>query len=113
MDGTLFEAQIRSYKARVSACPVLMNEVPMKDDSMTQQQNQAVDRNDPAIDPQTPGDNSASQQQTSEPDSADSAVDQKNQHDDNDNEFSPGFKPEPDRAKPGDDTDGDIDTDGG
>ena len=89
----------------------------MKDDSMTQQQDQAVDRNDPAIDPQTPGDGAPSQQPTnaptSAPDSADSAVDQKNQHDDNDNEFSPGFKPQPDRAKPGDDTDGDIDTDGG
>ncbi|WP_263596408.1 hypothetical protein [Pseudomonas fluorescens] len=34
-------------------------------------------------------------------------------HTDNDNEFSPGFKPNPDRPKPGDDTDADIDTDGG
>ncbi|MDF9880662.1 hypothetical protein OKW12_001830 [Pseudomonas silensiensis] len=45
--------------------------------------------------------------------SADAAVDQKNRHTDNDNEFSPGFKPNPDRPKPGDDTDADIDTDGG
>jgi hypothetical protein len=50
---------------------------------------------------------------TPEPKSADKAVDQKNIHTDNDNEFSPGFKPHPDRPKPGDDTDADIDTDGG
>jgi hypothetical protein len=40
-------------------------------------------------------------------------VDQKNKHTDNDNEFSPGFEPKPDRAKPGEETDADIDTDGG
>ncbi|MHC8334049.1 hypothetical protein [Pseudomonas sp. LB3P25] len=50
---------------------------------------------------------------TAEPESADKAVDQKHLHTDNDNEFSPGFKPNPDRPKPGDDTDADIDTDGG
>ena len=50
---------------------------------------------------------------TAEPESADKAVDQKQLHTDNDNEFSPGFKPNPDRPKPGDDTDADIDTDGG
>lgn len=50
---------------------------------------------------------------TAEPESADQAVDQKNVHSDNDNEFSPGFKPDPDRPKPGDATDADIDTDGG
>jgi hypothetical protein len=50
---------------------------------------------------------------TAEPESADKAVDQKNVHSDNDNEFSPGFKPDPDRPKPGDATDADIDTDGG
>jgi hypothetical protein len=50
---------------------------------------------------------------TPEPESADQAVDQKNLHNDNDNEFSPGFKPDPDRPKPGDETDADIDTDGG
>lgn len=50
---------------------------------------------------------------TAEPESADKAVDQKNIHTDNDNEFSPGFKPSPDRPKSGDDTDADIDTDGG
>ena len=47
---------------------------------------------------------------TAEPESADQAVDQKNLHSDNDNEFSPGFKPDPDRPKPGDETDADIDT---
>ncbi|SEB75391.1 hypothetical protein SAMN05216205_0538 [Pseudomonas mohnii] len=50
---------------------------------------------------------------TPEPESADQTVDQKNLHNDNDNEFSPGFKPDPDRPKPGDETDADIDTDGG
>jgi hypothetical protein len=50
---------------------------------------------------------------TAEPESADKAVDQKNLHTDNDNEFSPGFKPNPDRPAPGEDTDADIDTDGG
>jgi hypothetical protein len=50
---------------------------------------------------------------TPQPQSGDSAVDQKNRHTDNDNEFSPGFKPTPDRPKAGDDTDADIDTDGG
>ena len=50
---------------------------------------------------------------TPEPESADKTVDQKNVHSDNDNEFSPGFKPNPDRPAPGDDTDADIDTDGG
>ncbi|VVN13147.1 hypothetical protein PS676_03902 [Pseudomonas fluorescens] len=50
---------------------------------------------------------------TAEPESADQAVDQKNRHTDNDNEFSPGFKLHPDRPKPGEETDADIDTDGG
>ncbi|MFW9078629.1 hypothetical protein ACOI9X_05015 [Pseudomonas sp. P2757] len=50
---------------------------------------------------------------TEEPQIADPAVDQKNKHTDNDNEFSPGFEPKPDRAKPGEETDADIDTDGG
>ncbi|MEZ1317943.1 hypothetical protein QIW53_18135 [Pseudomonas fluorescens] len=53
------------------------------------------------------------QGQTAEPESADESVDQKNHHTDNDNEFSPGFKPDPDRPQSGDDTDADIDTDGG
>ena len=52
-------------------------------------------------------------QTTAQPQSGDDAVDQKNRHTDNDNEFSPGFKPNPDRPKPSDDTDADIDTDGG
>lgn len=50
---------------------------------------------------------------TPAPESADEAVDQKNLHTDNDNEFSPGFKPNPDRPAPGENTDADIDTDGG
>lgn len=87
----------------------------MKDQS--QQQDQAgapVDRNDPAIDPKVPGEGDSGQSQTTEtPNSADAAVDQKNRHDDNDNAFSPGFTPKPDRPKPGEETDADIDTDGG
>ncbi|MFJ7312069.1 hypothetical protein ACIQVE_04750 [Pseudomonas sp. NPDC098747] len=87
----------------------------------TQQQNQSgepINRNDPAIDPQVPGQSAPTQpaqQQgdTGQTQSADPAVDQKNQNTDNDNEFSPGFEPEPDRAKPGEETDADIDTDGG
>jgi len=94
---------------------VLMNE------QSTQQHNQSgepIDRNDPAIDPQVPGQSAPTQpaQQQGDTDqaqSADPAVDQKNQNTDNDNEFSPGFEPEPDRAKPGEETDADIDTDGG
>ncbi|MFL1514026.1 hypothetical protein [Pseudomonas prosekii] len=103
----------------------------MKDQSQQQDPGGApVDRNDPAIDPQVPGDGAPGNDQsrdqgvdqnrdqsrdenTAEPESADSEVDQKNVHDDNDNEFSPGFKPEPDRPSPGEDTDADIDTDGG
>ncbi|MHC8326587.1 hypothetical protein [Pseudomonas sp. LB1P83] len=90
----------------------------MKDES-TQRQEQSgapVDRNDPAIDPQTPGEGAPGgqrQSQSTGSPSADAAVDQKNHHTDNDNEFSPGFKPTPDRPKPGEDTDADIDTDGG
>ena len=53
------------------------------------------------------------QTKTAEPESADKAVDQKNIHNDNDNELSPGFKPHPDRPKPGEETATDIDTDGG
>ncbi|KAA0995075.1 hypothetical protein FQ192_08425 [Pseudomonas sp. ANT_J12] len=87
----------------------------MKEQSQQQDQSGApVDCNDPAIDPQVPGEGNCGQgEQTSKPDSADPAVDQKNRHTDNDNEFSPGFKPHPDRPKPGEDTDADIDTDGG
>ncbi|SDO85110.1 hypothetical protein SAMN04489798_4019 [Pseudomonas arsenicoxydans] len=91
----------------------------MKDET-TQRQDQSgapIDRNDPAIDPQMPGDEGAGAQRqqssTGSAQSADAAVDQKNLHDDNDNEFSPGFKPHPDRPKPSDETDADIDTDGG
>ncbi|RON50420.1 hypothetical protein [Pseudomonas frederiksbergensis] len=87
----------------------------MKDQSQQQDQTGApVDRNDPAIDPHVPGDGDSGQNQTTaKPNSADSAVDQKNRHDDNDNEFSPGFTPKPDRPKPREETDADIDTDGG
>jgi hypothetical protein len=109
----------------------LTSEVLMKDQSQQQDQGGApVDRNDPAIDPQVPGEGAPGNDQsrdqgvdqnrdqsrdenTAEPESADSEVDQKNVHNDNDNEFSPGFKPEPDRPSPGEDTDADIDTDGG
>lgn len=83
-----------------------------------QQQNQStesINRNDPAIDPQVPGQSPAMPPSghTEQAQSADPAVDQKNKHTDNDNEFSPGFEPEPDRPKPGEETDADIDTDGG
>ncbi|MCS3839149.1 hypothetical protein HNR03_003757 [Pseudomonas sp. JAI111] len=91
----------------------------MKDES-TQRQDQSgapIDRNDPAIDPQTPGEDAAGAQRqhssTGSAQSADAVVDQKNRNTDNDNEFSPGFKPNPDRPKPSDETDADIDTDGG
>lgn len=79
------------------------------------QSGEPINRNDPAIDPQVPGQPAPTQQQgdKEQAQSADPAVDQKNQHTDNDNEFSPGFEPQPDRAKPGEDTDADIDTDGG
>lgn len=77
-------------------------------------QGSAEDRNDPALAPQTPGESGAQAQvTTAEPESADQAVDQKNLHTDNDNEFSPGFKPNPDRPAPSEETDADIDTDGG
>ncbi|MCF4998936.1 hypothetical protein GIW70_23650 [Pseudomonas syringae] len=84
----------------------------MNDQTKPQQQSQeAIDRNDPAIDPQTPGNGAPSGNGQAQ--SADPAVDQKQQNSDNSNEFSPGFKPEPDRPKSGDATDADIDTDGG
>ncbi|WP_419710309.1 hypothetical protein [Pseudomonas sp. NFX224] len=74
----------------------------MKDPTMTPQRDRAQSENlgEPL-------------ESTPEPQSGDEAVDQKNRHTDNDNEFSPGFKPNPDRPKPSDDTDADIDTDGG
>lgn len=75
-------------------------------------QESSSERNDPAIDPQSSG-QPGGQSRTEEPQSADPAVDQKNVHDDNDNEFSPGFKPTPDRPAAGEETDADIDTDGG
>lgn len=63
---------------------------------------------------QTASDNLGEPEETTaQPQSGDGVVDQKNRHTDNDNEFSPGFKPNPDRPKPSDDTDADIDTDGG
>ncbi|MET3456995.1 MULTISPECIES: hypothetical protein [Pseudomonas] len=93
----------------------------MNDDpANTQQQGQAQTpspRNDPAIDPQVPGQPSsaepASPAGADQADSAATEVDQKQHHQDNDNTFSPGFKPDPDRPKSSDDTDADIDTDGG
>jgi hypothetical protein len=79
------------------------------------QSGEPINRNDPAIDPQVPGQPAPAQQQGDggQAQSGDPAVDQKNKHTDNDNEFSPGFEPQPDRAKPGEETDADIDTDGG
>ena len=80
----------------------------------TQAQDQGgapIDRNDPAIDPEVPG--QTQQQPTSTPSAGDAEVDQKAKHDDNSNEFSPGFEPKPDRPQPGEETDADIDTDGG
>ncbi|MFU2325475.1 hypothetical protein [Pseudomonas sp. MAG733B] len=74
----------------------------MKDQTMTPQRDRAQSEN--------PG---KPVESTPEPQSGDGTVDQKNRHTDNDNEFSPGFKPNPDRPKPSDDTDADIDTDGG
>lgn len=74
----------------------------MKDQSMTPQRDRPQSEN-----PGKPLEN------TPKPQSGDTAVDQKNRHTDNDNEFSPGFKPNPDRPAPSDNTDADIDTDGG
>ncbi|QXI08684.1 hypothetical protein PS619_00036 [Pseudomonas fluorescens] len=89
----------------------------MNEQSQNQQKPSAepINRNDPAIDPQVPGQAVPTQQQgdDGQAQSADPVVDQKNKHTDNDNEFSPGFEPQPDRAKPGEETDADIDTDGG
>jgi hypothetical protein len=103
-----------------SHCGLVMNEVSMSDEpATTQQQGQtqaSSPRNDPAIDPQVPaGTPSApvSPAGVDQAQSADPEVDQKNHHQDNDNTFSPGFKPDPDRPKSDDSTDADIDTDGG
>lgn len=93
----------------------------MNDDpAHTQQQGQTQTpspRNDPAIDPQLPADSSGTQPVspvgTDQAQSAAPEVDQKNLHQDNDNTFSPGFEPDPDRPKSGESTDADIDTDGG
>ncbi|MGN8273456.1 hypothetical protein ACLEJQ_21915 [Pseudomonas sp. SMV71] len=93
----------------------------MSDDpANTQQQGQtqtASPRNDPAIDPQGAGAPSSSQPVSpagaDQAQSAASEVDQKNHHQDNDNTFSPGFEPDPDRPESDDSTDADIDTDGG
>jgi len=94
----------------------LTNEVAMNEQTKQQSQSgEPINRNDPAIDPQVPGQPVPTQQQGDggQAQSGDPAVDQKNKHTDNDNEFSPGFEPQPDRAKPGEETDADIDTDGG
>jgi hypothetical protein len=89
----------------------------MNEQSQQQQKPDAepINRNDPAIDPQVPGQSPPTlpKDDSKQAQSADPAVDQKNTHTDNDNEFSPGFEPQPDRAKPGEETDADIDTDGG
>jgi hypothetical protein len=99
----------------------VMNEVSMKDDPASnrqQDQTQTVSpRNDPAIDPQAPTNPPEAQPVgpagTDQAQSAAGEVDQKNHHQDNDNTFSPGFKPDPDRPTSGESTDADIDTDGG
>lgn len=89
----------------------------MNEQSQQQQKPDAepINRNDPAIDPQVPGQSPPipPKGESEQVQSADPAVDQKNKHTDNDNEFSPGFEPEPDRPKAGEETDADIDTDGG
>lgn len=93
----------------------------MKDDAAdTRQPGQtqtASPRNDPAIDPQVPGTSTGTQPVgpagEDQAQSAAEEVDQKNHHQDNDNTFSPGFKPDPDRPASGESTDADIDTDGG
>ncbi|UZE25846.1 hypothetical protein LOY67_10745 [Pseudomonas sp. B21-056] len=91
----------------------------MNDDpAHTQPQDQApTPRNDPAIDPQVqstpPTAQPVSPAGTDQAQSAASEVDQKNHHQDNDNTFSPGFKPDPDRPESDESTDADIDTDGG
>lgn len=85
----------------------------MSDPANTQQQGQTQtqsSRNDPAVDPQGPGNPPAGPAGTHQAHSAASEVDQKQHHQDNDNTYSPGFKPEPDRPGPGDKTDADIDT---
>lgn len=92
-----------------------MNEVDMNEQA-PQQQNQSsesINRNDPAIDPQAPGQNTPASAEQGQADSAAAEVDQKQHHNDNSNDFSPGFKPDPDRPEPGESTDADIDTDGG
>lgn len=71
-----------------------MNEVDMNEQA-PQQQNQSsesINRNDPAIDPQTPGQTKPAPAEKGQADSAASEVDQKQHHDDNNNEFSPGFQ---------------------
>ncbi|WP_434604223.1 hypothetical protein [Pseudomonas sp. R1-7] len=85
----------------------------MSDPASTQQQGQTQNpssRNDPAVDPQVSGSQPESPAGAHEAHSAAREVDQKKHHQDNDNTYSPGFKPEPDRAGPGDKTDADIDT---
>ncbi|MBJ2349975.1 hypothetical protein OC610_13935 [Pseudomonas sp. SAICEU22] len=85
----------------------------MSDSANTQQQGQTQtpsSRNDPAVDPQVANNQPANSAETHEAHSAAREVDQKKHHQDNDNTYSPGFKPEPDRPGPGDKTDADIDT---
>jgi hypothetical protein len=88
----------------------------MSDPANTQQQGQtqaSSARNDPAIDPQVPDKEPVGPAGTHQVPSAADEVDQKKHHQANDNTYSPGFKPEPDRPGPGDKTDADIDTAGG
>ena len=107
-------------KAGDQAGPV-MNEVSMSDDpAKTQQQGQTQTqspRTDPVIDPQAPtgpsGTQPVSPAGADQAQSAAGEIDQKKHHQENDNTFSPGFKPDPDRSRSGESTDADIDTDGG
>ncbi|MBC3376483.1 hypothetical protein HU762_21300 [Pseudomonas sp. SWRI92] len=93
-----------------------MNDKPANSQQQGQTQTPSP-RNDPAIDPQTQANPSGAQPVSppgaDEAQSADSEVDQKQHHQDNDNTFSPGFEPDPDRPKSNESTDADIDTDGG
>jgi len=69
----------------------LTNEVAMNEQTKQSQSGEPINRNDPAIDPQVPGQPAPAQQQgdDGQAQSGDPAVDQKNKHTDNDNEFSP------------------------
>ena len=89
-----------------------MNDKPANTQHQGQTQTSSP-RNDPAIDPLVPCASPVGPAGADQAQSAAEEVDQKQHHHENDNTFSPGFKPDPDRPKSGDSTDADIDTDGG